>query len=77
MSDAPESQALPEDVQNDPQRWLAQYAARINITTAMGLLADALIVLTATAGGVGLGPAHILSFSVATALNYHLTFAVP
>jgi len=76
MSDAPESQALPKDVQNDPQRSLARYAARINITTAMGLLADALIFLAATAGGVGLGPAHILSFTVATALNYHLNIRV-
>lgn len=39
----------------------------------MGALADALVFLAATAGGVRLGPAHILSFIFATALNYHLS----
>jgi len=42
----------------------------------MAGLADALIFLAATAAGVPLGPAHIFSFIVASALNYHLNIRV-
>ena len=41
-----------------------------HLATATAALSDVFVFLAATAGGVRLGPAHILSFTVATALIY-------
>ena len=73
MNSTAETQTLPEAVpphKLDPLP--ATYGERINIATAMAAVCDALIFLTATAGGVRLGAAQIFSFAVATAINYEL-----
>jgi dolichol-phosphate mannosyltransferase len=72
MTAATELPALPEGIPPYQDASLPHYAQRTHFATAMAALADALIFLAATAGGIRLGPAHILSFIVATALNYHL-----
>lgn len=76
MSEAPEPHVLPQEISTYREASPAQHGERINIATWMAWLTDALIFLAATAGGVRLGPAHILSFIVATALNYHLNVRV-
>ena len=72
MTDTTEPRAIPpaEDAS------LPQRVERINFAAAMGALGDALVFLAATVGGVRPGPAHILSFIVAIALNYQLNIRV-
>ena len=73
MNSTAETRTLPEAIpphQLDPLP--ATYGERVNVATAMAAVCDALIFLTATAAGVGLGTAQILSFAVATAINYEL-----
>jgi dolichol-phosphate mannosyltransferase len=73
MNSTAETQTLPEAVpphRLDPLP--PAYGERINVATAMAAVCDALLFLTATAAGVRLGTAQILSFAVATAINYEL-----
>jgi dolichol-phosphate mannosyltransferase len=76
MTDATKPHTLPGEIPPHQGASLLQYAERINVGTAMAGLADALIFLAATAAGVHLGAAHIFSFIVASALNYHLNIRV-
>jgi dolichol-phosphate mannosyltransferase len=69
MNDATEPQALPGIMPPFQEAALPQYE-RIHVATATAALSDVFVFLAATAGGVRLGPAHILSFTVATALIY-------
>jgi dolichol-phosphate mannosyltransferase len=73
MNSTAETQTIPEAIPPHKLEPLpATYGERINVATAMAAVCDALIFLTATAGGLRLGPAQILSFAVATAINYEL-----
>src|SRR5580704_10248168 len=73
MNSTVETQTLPESLPPHKLDTLPATAAeRINVATAMAAICDALIFLTATAGGVRLGAAQIFSFAVATAINYEL-----
>jgi dolichol-phosphate mannosyltransferase len=76
MTDPPESRALPQGIPPRQDPALPHFAERITVATAMAGLADVLIFMAATVGGLRVGPAHILSFVAATALNYHLNIRV-
>jgi len=76
MNNVTESHALPDVVPPYQETSFPRDAERINVAAAMAALADVFIFFAATAVGIRLGSAHILSFCVATALFYHLTIRV-
>lgn len=73
MNSTAETRTLPEAIPPHQLDLLpATFGERVNVATAMAAVCDALIFLAATAAGIGLGTAQILSFAVATAINYEL-----
>jgi len=76
MTEATEPKALREEIPVYGNASLLRHAGRINLATAVAALADAAIFIAATAERVHLGPAHILSFVLATALNYQLNVRI-
>src|ERR1700693_4752246 len=76
MTDTSEPRALGEGVAPRQDRALPRFLGQINAGTAIAALADVLVFVGASASGAQLGPAHILSFIVATAVNYHLNIRI-
>jgi dolichol-phosphate mannosyltransferase len=72
MNNVTESDALPDVLPSFQEISLPHDAERINVAVAMAALTDVFTFIAAIAVGIHLGPAHILSFSIATALFYHL-----
>jgi len=76
MNNVTEPNALPDVVPPYQETSFPHGAERINVAAAMAALSDVCIFFAATAVGIRLGSAHILSFSIATALFYHLNIRV-
>jgi dolichol-phosphate mannosyltransferase len=76
MNDVTESHARPNVVPRYHESASQNDAERINVAAAMAALSDVFTFFAATAVGIRLGPAHILSFSIATTLFYHLSVRV-
>jgi dolichol-phosphate mannosyltransferase len=76
MNNVTESQVLPDVVPPYQETSFPHDMGRINVAAAMAALSDVFTFIAATAAGIGFGLAHILSFSIATAVFFHLNIQV-